>query len=121
MGDAGKIISGEATFVNNYLLKSADPGKILMPGRGANYKETGGNTNDFSALGGTFGKVEDIWISTGLIIEVENKLLERKKEGEEASYTVHQFMSQILKEIETETGSVIYNQTHNQVVLKIIP
>jgi len=107
MGDAGKIISSEATFVNNYLLKSADPGKILMPGRGANYKETGGNTNDFSALGGTFGKVEDIWISTGLIIEVENKLLERKKEGEEASYTVHQFMSQILKEIETETGSVV--------------
>lgn len=107
MGTSGKIVSNEATFVNNSLLKSADPAKILMPGRGANYKETGGSVNDFSAIGGTLGKVEDIWISTGLIIEVENKLLERKKEGEQASYTVHQFMSQILKEIETETGSVV--------------
>jgi hypothetical protein len=107
MAPNGKIVSSEATFLNNFLLKSADPTRILMPGRGANYKETGGSVNDFSAIGGTFGKVEDIWISTGLIIEVENKLLERKKEGEEASYTVHQFMSQILKEIETETGSVV--------------
>lgn len=103
----GKIVSSEATFVNNFLLKSANPSRVLMPGRGANYKETGGSINDFSAIGGTFGKVEDIWISTALIIEVENKLLERKKEGEEASYTVHQFMGQILKEIETETGSVV--------------
>ena len=38
---------------------------------------------------------------------IENKLLERKKEGEQASYTAHQFMSQLLKEIETETGSVV--------------
>ena len=107
MGTNGKIVSSEATFLQNFLLKSADPTRILMPGRGANYKETGGSVNDFSAIGGTFGKVEDIWISTGLIIEVENKLLERKKEGEQASYTVHQFMSQLLKEIETETGSVV--------------
>jgi hypothetical protein len=107
MGTNGKIVSSEATFLQNFLLKSADPTRILMPGSGANYKITGGTTNDFSAIGGTFGKVEDIWISTGLIIEVENKLLERKKEGEQASYTVHQFMSQILKEIETETGSVV--------------
>jgi len=107
MAPNGKIVSNEATFVNNFILKSADPTRILMPSRGANYKETGGKTNDFSAIGGTFGKVEDIWISTGLIIEVENKLLERKKEGEQASYTVHQFMGQLLKEIETETGSVV--------------
>ena len=107
MAPNGKIVSNEATFVNNFILKSADPTRILMPSRGANYKETGGSVNDFSAIGGTFGKVEDIWISTGLIIEVENKLLERKKEGEQASYTVHQFMGQLLKEIETETGSVV--------------
>ena len=107
MAPTAKIVSSEATFVNNFLLKSADPSRILMPSRGANYKETGGSVNDFSAIGGTFGKVEDIWISTGLIIEIENKLLERKKEGEQASYTVHQFMSQLLKEIETETGSVV--------------
>ena len=107
MAPTAKIVSSEATFVNNFLLKSADPSRILMPSRGANYKETGGSVNDFSAIGGTFGKVEDIWISTGLIIEIENKLLERKKEGEQASYTAHQFMSQLLKEIETETGSVV--------------
>ena len=107
MAPNGKIVSNEATFVYNSALKSADPSRILMPGLGANYKTTGGKTNDFSAIGGTIGKVEDIWISTGLIIEIENKLLERKKEGEQASYTVNQFMSQLLKEIETETGSVV--------------
>ena len=107
MAPNGKIVSNEATFVYNSALKSADPSRILMPGLGANYKTTGGKTNDFSAIGGTIGKVEDIWISTGLIIEIENKLLERKKEGEQASYTAHQFMSQLLKEIETETGSVV--------------
>ena len=107
MAPNGKIVSNEATFVYNSALKSADPSRILMPGLGANYKTTGGSVNDFSAIGGTIGKVEDIWISTGLIIEIENKLLERKKEGEQASYTVHQFMGQLLKEIETETGSVV--------------
>ena len=107
MAPTAKILSNEATFVYNSILKSADPSRILMPGLGANYKTTGGTVNDFSAIGGTIGKVEDIWISTGLIIEIENKLLERKKEGEQASYTVHQFMSQLLKEIETETGSVV--------------
>jgi hypothetical protein len=107
MAPTAKILSNEATFVYNSILKSADPSRILMPGLGANYKTTGGTVNDFSAIGGTIGKVEDIWISTGLIIEIENKLLERKKEGEQASYTVHQFMGQLLKEIETETGSVV--------------
>ena len=107
MAPTAKILSNEATFVYNSILKSADPSRILMPGLGANYKTTGGTVNDFSAIGGTIGKVEDIWISTGLIIEIENKLLERKKEGEQASYTAHQFMSQLLKEIETETGSVV--------------
>jgi len=107
MAPNGKIISSDATFLNNFLIKSADPAKILLPGQGANYKITGGAINDFSALGGTFGKVEDIWVSTALLIEVEEKLLERKKEGEDASYTVNQFMGQLLNEIENETGSTV--------------
>ncbi len=103
----GKIISSEATYYTDNRIKSADPLRVLLPGQGANYKNTGGTINDFSAIGGTAGKVEDIWISTAMLIEIENKLLERKKEGEEASFTVHQFMGQLFKELESETGSVV--------------
>jgi len=103
----GTIVSNEATYFTDSRIKSADPAKILLPGQGANYKSTGGSINDFSAIGGTAGKVEDIWISTALLIGIEQTLFERKKEGEQASYTVHQFMGQLFKELENETGAVV--------------
>jgi len=96
-----------ATFKDSFLFKSADPVKIILPGRGADYTGFGSTNNNFTGLLGNANTVRDIFVSTNLLMDIEKELLDRKKEGEEASFTVHQFMGQLFKEIETETGGII--------------
>lgn len=96
-----------ATFKDSFLFKSADPVKIILPGRGANYSGFGSTNNNFTGLLGVANTVKDIFVSTNLLMDIEKELLDRKKEGEQASFTVHQFMGQLFKEIETETGGII--------------
>lgn len=96
-----------ATFKDSPVFKSADPVKIILPGRGANYTGFGSTNNNFTDLQGDANTVRDIFVSTNLLMDIERELLDRKKEGEQASFTVHQFMGQLFKEIETETGGII--------------
>lgn len=97
----------KATFKDNLLFKSADPVKIILPGSGANYTGFGSTNNNFTGLKGVANTVRDIFVSTNLLMDIEKELLDRKKQGEKASFTVHQFMGQLFKEIETETGGII--------------
>lgn len=85
-------------------LKSADPSSVLLPGIGANY----GTGNNFDTIGGAVGTVSDIYVSTTMLLKVEEELMDREKDKSgNPSYTVSTFLSRMFAEIESCTGGAV--------------
>ena len=85
-------------------LRSADPSAFCLPGALGTY----GEDNDFKDLAGSVGNVEDIYVSTNLLLKVENDLLSAQSDKTKpASYTINQFLSKLFGELSQCTGGAI--------------
>jgi len=99
MGDGFSFVC-DAKYQTLSLLKSADMMAVMLPSEGGKY----GAENDFSGFEGAFGDVNDIYISTGKLLDLEKELLTKSKETRDASYTANSFLQRVLAEIDQCTG-----------------
>jgi len=105
---------------------SADPLKVCLPGEGAAYNPTvTENKNNFSGLGGSLGTISDIWVSTLLLKQVEESLLDKKSDKtEKGVYTANAYLSKLFGEISNMTGGLvnveIWSDPYDRSVYKLV-
>ena len=90
-------------------VRSADPGKVLFQGKYAQYADDmEEDHNNFIGMGnGTHGVVSDLWISTDLLLDIENSLLDKRSDKEGGTYTAGKFLSKLFGEISNCTGGLV--------------
>ena len=115
----GYTIKCDGSYDSDPYVQSADPSSVLLCGSQANY----GSDNNFSALDGSAGVIKDIYVSTAMLLKIEDELLSKEKDKTgNPEYTVNTFLSRVFAEIESCTGgavncAVIPDPTNKQIVI----
>ena len=100
----GYTIKCDAKYNSDPYIMSADPSSVLLCGAQGIY----GSDNNFSALDGSAGVVSDIYVSTALMLKIEDELLSKEKDRTgNPEYTVSTLLSRIFAEIESCTGGAV--------------
>ena len=108
---------------------AADPLRVCLPSNGAAYAPSvAENKNNFSGLTGAVGEINDIWVSTQLLKEIEESLLNKGSDKDKKSeYTANSFLSKLFGEISNMTGGLVnctlvsdpYDKTKYKIVNKM--
>ena len=99
----GNVYVFDATYSTKLSkLQSADPMAFCLPGSAGKY----GEGNDFSKLGGSFGQVGDIWVSIPKLMQIEDSVMQSKKEDNK-EYTINELLNKIFAELSSCTGGAV--------------
>ena len=99
----GNVYVFDATYSSKLSkLQSADPMAFCLPGSAGNY----GEGNDFSKLGGSFGQVGDIWVSIPKLMQIEDSVMQSKKEDNK-EYTTNELLNKVFAELSSCTGGAV--------------
>lgn len=89
-------------------IRSADPAKMLFCGQYASYAtDEQEDHNNFSKLTGPHGVTSDIWVSTQLLIDIENSVMDKRSDGEPATFSSGKFLSKLFGEISNLSGGLV--------------
>ena len=99
----GNVYVFDATYSTKLSkLQSADPMAFCLPGSAGKY----GEGNDFSKLGGSFGQVGDIWVSIPKLMQIEDSVMQSKKEDNK-EYTTNELLNKVFAELSSCTGGAV--------------
>ena len=89
-------------------IRSADPAKMLFCGPyAAYYPDEEEDHNNFSKLAGPHGVTSDIWVSTQLLIDIENSVMDKRGDGEPGTFSSGKFLSKLFGELSNLSGGLI--------------
>lgn len=99
----GNVYVFDATYSSKLSkLQSADPMAFCLPDLAGKY----GEGNDFSKLGGSFGQVGDIWVSIPKLMQIEDSVMQSKKEDNK-EYTTNELLNKVFAELSSCTGGAV--------------
>ena len=99
----GNVYVFDATYSSKLSkLQSADPMAFCLPGKAGRY----GEGNDFALLGGSFGQVGDIWMSIPKLLQIEDSVMQSKKEDNK-EYTTNELLNKVFAELSSCTGGAV--------------
>ena len=99
----GNVYVFDATYSSKLSkLQSADPMAFCLPDKAGKY----GEGNDFSKLGGSFGQVGDIWMSIPKLMQIEDSVMQSKKEDNK-EYTINELLNKVFAELSSCTGGAV--------------